>query len=243
MKIFNSLNLILIDKYHLILLLLKKKFSGILAISLSLAVISTIGVYAETSTIPDWVKNNAKWWSEGQIGETDYISSLQYLINQGIIQIPITEVTAATTSLSDSERAQSFVVRFFGGDFFTETITIYTYSQFFHFRETIASSNISFFTDRPAFLLLSLPSHDKAVIYDLVNRYVNPGKVPDRFDVSVDVLAGDGSIIQTWDYRKCDVIDYSTFVNDKEDEYRFSDSDEAEIRDILVIECAGFSLN
>jgi len=32
---------------------LKKKFSGILAISLSLAVISTIGVYAETSTIPD----------------------------------------------------------------------------------------------------------------------------------------------------------------------------------------------
>jgi len=79
--------------------LLKKKFLGILAISLSLAAISTIGVYAETSTIPDWVKNNAKWWSEGQIAESDYISALQFLINQGIIKIPITEVTAAKSKL------------------------------------------------------------------------------------------------------------------------------------------------
>jgi len=222
--------------------LLNKKFSGILAISLSLAIISTIGVYAETSTIPDWVKNNAKWWSEGQIGEMDYISSLQYLINQGIIQIPITEVTAATTSLSDSERAKSFVVHYSGGDYFTETITIYTYTQFFHFSETIDSNNISFFQDTPTFLLRSLPSHDKSVIYDLVNKYVNAGAKPERFDVRVEVLAGDGKVIQTWEYRKCDVTDYATFVNDDEDEYRFSDNDEAEIRDVLVIQCAGFSL-
>jgi len=222
--------------------LLNKKFSGILAISLSLAIISTIGVYAETSTIPDWVKNNAKWWSEGQIGEMDYISSLQYLINQGIIQIPITEVTAATISLSDSERAKSFVVHYSGGDYFTETITIYTYTQFFHFSETIDSNDISFFQDTPTFLLRSLPSHDKSVIYDLVNKYVNAGAKPERFDVRVEVLAGDGKVIQTWEYRKCDVTDYATFVNDDEDEYRFSDNDEAEIRDVLVIQCAGFSL-
>ena len=222
--------------------MLNKKFSGILAISLSLAIISTIGVYAETSTIPDWVKNNAKWWSEGQIGEMDYISSLQYLINQGIIQIPITEVTAATTSLSDSERAKSFVVHYSGGDYFTETITIYTYTQFFHFSETIDSNNISFFQDTPTFLLRSLLSHDKSVIYDLVNKYVNAGAKPERFDVRVEVLAGDGKVIQTWEYRKCDVTDYATFVNDDEDEYRFSDNDEAEIRDVLVIQCAGFSL-
>jgi len=213
-----------------------------LAISLSLTVISTIGVYAETSTIPDWVKNNAKWWSEGQIGESDYISSLQYLINQEIIKIPITEVTAATTSLSDNDRAKSFVIHFFGGDYFIETVTIYTYSQFFHFSETIDSNSISFFHDTPTFLLRSLPSHDKSVIYDLVNKYVNAGARPVAFDVSVEVLAGDGKIIQTWDYRKCNVIDYATFVNDDEDEYRFSDTDEAEIRDVIVIQCAGFSL-
>ena len=223
--------------------MLKKKFSGILAISLSLAVVSTIGVYAESSSIPDWVKNNAKWWSEGQIGETDYVSSLQYLINQGIIQIPITEVTAATTSLSDSERAQSFTVHFFGGDFFTETISIYTYSQFLHFSETITSDSVSQFQDRPAFLLRSLPSDDKAPIYDLVDRFVNAGSTPTPFFVNVEVIAGDGTVIQTWEYRRCAVVDYAVFVNDEEDEYRFSDKDEAEIRDVLVVECAGFSLN
>ena len=214
-----------------------------MAISLSLVVISTIAVYAETSTIPDWVKNNAKWWSEGQIGETDYVSSLQYLINQGIIQIPITEVTAATTSLSDSERAQSFTVHFFGGDFFTETISIYTYSQFLHFSETITSDSVSQFQDRPAFLLRSMPSNDKAPIYDLVDRFVNAGSTPTPFFVNVEVIAGDGTVIQTWEYRRCAVVDYAVFVNDEEDEYRFGDKDEAEIRDVLVVECAGFSLN
>ena len=223
--------------------MLKKKFSGILAISLSLAVVSTIGVYAESSSIPDWVKNNAKWWSEGQIGETDYVSSLQYLINQGIIQIPITEVTAATTSLSDEERAQSFIVHFSGGDFFSDTKTIYSYSRFFHFSETITSDSVSQFQDRPAFLLRSLPSDDKAPIYDLVDRFVNAGSTPTPFFVNVEVIAGDGTVIQTWEYRRCAVVDYAVFVNDEEDEYRFSDKDEAEIRDVLVVECAGFSLN
>ena len=234
--------LILNEQYRLTLLLLKKKFSGILAISLSLAAISTVGVYAETSTVPDWVKNNAKWWADGQIPESDFINAIQYLITNGILKIPITEVTAATTSLSDNESAQSFVVHYSGGDYFTDIVTIYTYTQFVHFSETIDSNNISFFQDSPTFLLRSLPSHDKAVIYDLVNKYVNAGAKPERFDVSVEVLAGDGKTIQTWEYRKCNVIDYATFVNDDEDEYRFGDNDKAEIRDVLVIQCAGFSL-
>ena len=221
---------------------MKTKFSGILAISLSLAVISTVGVYAETSTVPDWVKNNAKWWADGQIGESDFINAMQYLITHGILEIPITEVTAATTTLSDNERAQSFVVHYSGGDYFPEPVTIYTYTQFLHFSETINSNSISFFQDIPTFLLRSLPSHDKSVIYKLVDKYVNAGAKPERFDVSVEVLSGDGKVIQTWEYRKCNVIDYATFVNDDEDEYRFSDNDEAEIRDVLVIQCAGFSL-
>ena len=211
------------------------------AITLGIILFSTTA-YAQSSAIPEWIKNNAGWWSEGAVGDSDYINSLQWLINEGIIKIPITEVTAITTSLSDSERAQSFVVHFSGGDFFTETITIYTYSQFIHFSETITLDSVSTFQERPAFLLRSLPSHDKAVIYNLVDKFVNAGKKPDMFDVSVDVVAGDGSVIQTWDYSRCDVVDYATFVNDDKDKYRFSDKDEAEIRDVLVVECAGFSL-
>ena len=74
-------------------------------------VLFSITAYAQTSTIPDWVKNNAKWWSEGQIGESDYISSLQYLINQGIIKISIKQVVATDIIINEEERAHSFIVR------------------------------------------------------------------------------------------------------------------------------------
>jgi len=40
--------------------------------------------------IPNWVKNNAGWWSNGQIGDTDFVSGIQYLINKGIMKIPPT---------------------------------------------------------------------------------------------------------------------------------------------------------
>ncbi len=42
------------------------------------------------SQIPPWIKNNAKWWSDGAIGDSDFIKGIQYLVDQGIIQIPKT---------------------------------------------------------------------------------------------------------------------------------------------------------
>lgn len=35
--------------------------------------------------IPNWVRNVAKWWGEGQIGDSDFIKGLQYLIDQKIL--------------------------------------------------------------------------------------------------------------------------------------------------------------
>ena len=75
-----------------------------------LATAFSISVLAESSSIPVWVKNNAKWWSEGYISEGEYLKSLEYLITKEIINIPQKiEVTAAKTALSDDERAQFFV--------------------------------------------------------------------------------------------------------------------------------------
>jgi hypothetical protein len=51
----------------------------------------------EKYSIPQWVKNNAKWWSEGQIGDSDFIKGIQFLMQNGIIKIPTT-----TTSVSQS---------------------------------------------------------------------------------------------------------------------------------------------
>ena len=35
----------------------------------------------EERTIPYWVKNNAKWWSEDKISDNDFIAGIEYLLN------------------------------------------------------------------------------------------------------------------------------------------------------------------
>jgi len=40
--------------------------------------------------IPDWVRNNAHWWSVDLISDTEFAQGLQYLINEKIIVIPQT---------------------------------------------------------------------------------------------------------------------------------------------------------
>ncbi|TLX95901.1 MAG: hypothetical protein E6K91_01455 [Thaumarchaeota archaeon] len=47
---------------------------------------------AESSTsdisIPNWIKNNAKWWSEGSIDDSEFVKGIQYLISSGVMQVP-----------------------------------------------------------------------------------------------------------------------------------------------------------
>jgi len=43
--------------------------------------------YGDTKSIPDWIKNNANWWSENLIDDTDFINGLQYLIEYKIIKL------------------------------------------------------------------------------------------------------------------------------------------------------------
>jgi len=44
------------------------------------------------SSIPEWVKNNAGWWIEGKISDTEFTMALQYLIKTGIITVNLTSV-------------------------------------------------------------------------------------------------------------------------------------------------------
>jgi hypothetical protein len=43
--------------------------------------------------VPDWVKNNAKWWSEDLIEDTDFINGIEYLITKQIISIDNKKIT------------------------------------------------------------------------------------------------------------------------------------------------------
>ncbi len=41
--------------------------------------------------IPDWVKNNAGWWADGQIDNNSFVQGIQFMIKEGIMKIPVTE--------------------------------------------------------------------------------------------------------------------------------------------------------
>ena len=56
--------------------------------------------------IPEWVRGNAEWWAQGAIGDSDFVSGIQYLIKEGIMQIP--ETTQAET-VDDSQEIPAWI--------------------------------------------------------------------------------------------------------------------------------------
>ena len=54
----------------------------------------------DDTIIPVWVKSNAKWWSENKIDNDNFISGLEYLVNEGIIKVSLPDTTD-NTSISE----------------------------------------------------------------------------------------------------------------------------------------------
>ena len=52
---------------------------------------SFIPTPSQAVSIPEWVKNNAKWWSEGQIDDNTFATGIEFMIKQGIISVPSTQ--------------------------------------------------------------------------------------------------------------------------------------------------------
>ena len=234
------------------------KLSKIVCLSLIIGILTVATVSFEASAqqivIPQWIRSNAKWWSEGNITDTEYVKGLQYLITQGIIQIPnqipnpipTTTVTATNSNLSPNTMAQSFVVHFKQSTA-TNIITFNTFSKIGMFGMTEVGPQTAA-TDSggpPAFYLESIPTKDKQSYYNFVNQYMNIASTNSDyplFDVSIDILAGDGSIVETVHYTKCKFQSYIPYVNDFKDTYRFSGQDTSEIRDISTFSCASIGL-
>ena len=45
------------------------------------------GISSSSIEIPDWVRNNAGWWAEGLITDSDYTIGIEWLITNGVIKI------------------------------------------------------------------------------------------------------------------------------------------------------------
>jgi len=50
-------------------------------------VVFPLAASAQSDAVPSWVKNTAGWWAEDQISETEFVNSIEYLIDSGIIQV------------------------------------------------------------------------------------------------------------------------------------------------------------
>ena len=67
---------------------------GVLSFLL-LVQIGSFGIYQVANAqseigIPGWVKNNAGWWANGDIDDGSFVQGIQFLIKEGIMEIPPT---------------------------------------------------------------------------------------------------------------------------------------------------------
>jgi len=219
---------------------LKKVALLIVILGLGLSVFA-VNASGQSSTIPQWIRDNAKWWSQGAVSDSEYLQSIQYMISQGLIKIPVQQVIATGTPISQSDTAQTIVVRILAD----KEYTFYTFQKLTVIGQTIetgAKTPQSSFS-AGQFSLESLPSPDKKIFYDLVSQYVNVGTRPNPFDVDIDIINGNGKTIETLEYTKCDPTAYFVYTNVDKDEYRLGTSDGPEIRDVTNFVCSGFRLD
>ena len=64
----------------------------------------------ELSQIPKWVKNNAKWYGDGQMMDRDFILGIKYLVERGFIGIPDEILQELDTIKEDSTKNPEFPV-------------------------------------------------------------------------------------------------------------------------------------
>lgn len=58
-----------------------------LALSIGITIGLSINASAQQPAIPSWIKNNAGWWASGKISDDEFVKAIQYLVQNGIIQV------------------------------------------------------------------------------------------------------------------------------------------------------------
>ena len=71
---------------------MKKSYFSIIAVTLlSLLAIPAVVSSTDAQSVPDWIKNTALWYGEGEITETEFLNAIKFLIENDIIVIEIVE--------------------------------------------------------------------------------------------------------------------------------------------------------
>ena len=93
------------------------------------------------------------------------------------------------------------------------------------------------------FYVEATPDKDRIELYDFLARYVNPGKQPEPIDVDIDVLTGDGRILETLNYSSCSAIGLDWYTQDFSFLYQITNEIEEEIREKFTFYCDGFTID
>ena len=147
---------------------------------------------------------------------------------------------------NESDRAMYFKARFSDGLIKYTEIVKSNFFKFTPFKEqTIQIVPENPLPNRPPlrFLLETLPSKENINYYQAIDDYFQTDSpLFKRFDVSIDVVSGDGTVLQTWKYRNCDLEDYVVYLQDNIIFNRFHGGDGPEIRERSIFLCSGLSL-
>jgi hypothetical protein len=162
---------------------------------------------------------------------------------------PKTITTQSDFLPNESDRAMYFTAKFSEGLIkYTEIVK----SNFFKFTpfkdQSPSSAQIHPENTLPRktpfrFLLETLPSKENINYYQAIDDYFQvDSPLFKSFDASIDVVTGDGTLLQTWEYRNCDLEDYVVYLQDNVFFDRFQGKSGAEIRERSIFLCGGLSL-
>ena len=58
----------------------------IFSISILVIMLASVSTnFANAENVPSWIKNNALWYGQGEISETEFLNSIKFLIENGIL--------------------------------------------------------------------------------------------------------------------------------------------------------------
>ena len=53
----------------------------------------------DDNQVPSWLKSNAKWWSMGQLNDSEFATGIKFLMDKDIISIPEGESSQSTSEI------------------------------------------------------------------------------------------------------------------------------------------------
>lgn len=66
----------------------------------SIILVSVIVSEVNAESVPEWIKNNALWYGQGTISETEFLNAIKFLIENDIIMIENKDISSPQNSIA-----------------------------------------------------------------------------------------------------------------------------------------------